>query len=273
MTHPEESRALVIDTDALANKALEMGSDGIDGLERVLAMAEREMDRRAEQAYTAAMLELQTVMPRVYKDGANKDNNSRFSKLEQVDRHIRPLYTEHGFTIHSFRTEAMDQPGWLMHVATVSHVAGASRDVRAPFPVDNKGPKGGPTKTEMHGVGSALTYAQRRLTLMAFNVVTSGEDDDGQAATERPPPEPVSQEQADTLRQHVLDLYVEPAKFLASYNTDTFAGIPKVDYHDAMQRIEARRAWLDDHPEKADALAAAIAKREADVADTFEEGS
>lgn len=258
---PNDARRMEIDTAALADKAIDMGAAGVDALERILALAERERDYRARCAYDDAMLAVQVDMPQIYKDGENTDNRSRFPRLEQVDRYLRPLYTQHGFRI-TFNTEPCERDGWITHVATVSHIGGHVETIRMPLPIDNKGPKGGPTKTEMHGVGSALSYAQRRLTMQAFGAVATGEDDDGQAAAQPEPVEPVTQEQADEIRQHVLELYVEPAKFLERYSVDTFAGIPAVGFADAMGRITTRRAYLDEHPDKRDALEKAVADAE-----------
>lgn len=254
-------RRVGIDTSSLAKQALEMGPQGVDALERVLALAERERDYQARCAYDDAMLSVQSTMSRISKDGENTQNRSRYPRLEGVDRHLRPLYTEHGFRI-TFSTEPAEREGWITHVATVTHTGGHVERIPLPLPIDNLGPQGKATKTEMHGIGSALSYAQRRLTMMAFGAVATGEDDDGQGSSAPAPVELVTREQADELRQHALELFAEPGAMLRAYGADTFAGIPAMAFADAMQRIEARRAYLDEHPDKAEALAEQIARRE-----------
>lgn len=231
------ARRMDIDTDALSRKALEMGAEGVEALKGILALAKEERDYRARCAYDDAMVEVQSEMPRVYKDGENTDNRSRFAKLEGVDRNIRPIYTRHGFRI-TFGTEPMnDPPGWIMHVATVTHSGGHVEHVRAPFPIDNKGPKGGPTKTEMHGVGSALTYAQRRLTCMAFGVVVTGEDNDAVVTVDGVTAEYVTDDQAAELR-HLIELTETDEQRILTYGRcESLAEFPARRFEEARKAI------------------------------------
>ncbi len=259
MTLPAVQR-MDIDTAALATQALEMGEAGVSALERILALAERERDYQARCAYDEALRLVQAEIPRIQTDAHNAQTRSRYATLAAVDKHLRPVYTSHGFRI-AFSTEPCDEPGWTTHVATVTHSAGHVEHVRAAFPVDDKGPKGNAVKTPLHGVGSSLSYAQRRLTMMAFGAVSTDEDDDGQAATAAPV-ELVTREQADEIRQHAMGLFADPGQLLKVYSVDTFAAIPAMAYADAMQRIERRRKWLAEHPDKAEELAARIGERE-----------
>lgn len=272
-------RAMGIDLAALSNKALELGDGGVDALERVLALAERERDRMARLAYDDAMLEVQREMPRILKRGENTQTQSRYPKLEDVDRHLRPLYTGHGFRI-SFDTEPCDMVTrtvdqrsktetvlpWVTHVATVTHTGGHVERHHLSLPVDSHGPKGGPVKTPMHGAGSALSYAQRRLTIQAFGAVATGEDDDAQAASAPEPPEPVTQEQADTLRQHVDELFASPHPFLVHMRAERFEDVPSARYGEAMAKLDARRTLIAESPAMAEKLAAQKAAKLAEEA-------
>lgn len=238
------ARRMDIDTQALASKALEMGTEGVEALERVLALAERERDYHARCAYDDAMLAVQSEMPRIFKDGHNPDNRSRFPRLENVDRHLRPLYTQHGFRI-TFSTEPCEQPGWITHVGTVTHTGGHVETIRMPLPIDSKGPKGGPTKTEMHGVGSAMSYAQRRITIMAFGAVATGEDDDAAAAA--PPVEMVTDSQAADLQALAEEVGADTDRFFAfmskrvGADINLWSEIPAAEHLYAVQALEARR--------------------------------
>lgn len=248
--------AISIDTDALSRKALAMGEGGVAAMKEIIAVAEREREYQAQRAYDAAMLQVQSEMPQIFKDGINPDNKSRYAKLENVDRHLRPIYTAHGFTL-TFNCEPLPgQPGWYMHSAIVSHSGGGVRQHSMPAPVDSKGPRGGPTKTDLQGVGSAMSYCQRRLTLEAFGAVSTGEDTDGrESPTEI---ETVTAEQAAELQTMADGLFVEYGKFLASFGTDMWAGIPAAKFPDAKRRLRERRQYLHDHPEAQQRLDNAI---------------
>ena len=53
------------------------------------------------------------------------------------------------------------------------------------MPADGKGAKGGDVMTKTHATGSAMTYGQRYLVKMIFNIAV-GADDDGRAAGAQP---------------------------------------------------------------------------------------
>ena len=237
----EPSKSLVLDTDALSKRALEMGEEGVGALERIIALAERERAHIARQEYHAALQLVQAEMPRIAKDGQNTQTRSRYPRLENVDRHLRPVYTRHGFDIYFSTDPTAPVPdGWIMHIATVSHVGGHSERIPVPFPIDDKGPQGKPTKTAMHGVGSALSYAQRKLTLMAFGGVAADEDDDGQAATQAAD-KPITAEQAANLRAMAEEAGVDTARFLKWAKSDSWETIAADKYQRCHDELDGRR--------------------------------
>jgi hypothetical protein len=124
-------------------------------------------------------------------------------------------------------------------VLTVDHVAGHQERHAAEFPADTHGPKGQPVKTQLHGVGSTLTYAQRRLTLMAFNIVTgaAAPDDDGNG----PPPAQITQQQAADLRALAEEVGADINAFLKYMGAQTFAEIRASDHARAVSALEAKR--------------------------------
>jgi len=62
-----------------------------------------------------------------------------------------------------------------------------------PMPADGKGPQGAAVMSKTHATGSALTYAQRYLLKLIFNLAIGDDDDDGNSAagmTSSPPAAP-----------------------------------------------------------------------------------
>src|SRR5262245_66125437 len=96
-------------------------------------------------------------------------------------------------------------------VATLRHNKGYSKSYHLDQPADGKGAKGGDVMTRTHATGSALTYGQRNLTKMIFNIAVS-KDDDGNAAS-KPPGELITQEQVENLVALCDDLDVPKEQF------------------------------------------------------------
>ena len=181
----------------LMRAAVERGPDGIDMLERLLDMREREGAKAAERAFARAMVAVHRDMPDVVKSARNDQTRSFYARLEDIDRALRPVYTEHGFCV-VFAEEPCDAQSivtredgqsitveWFRVSCTIMHEEGHSVTTWGDFPHDSLGPKGNPVKTALHGKGSTLTYGRRYLLCGAFNVTPQlpGGDSDG-----NPPP-------------------------------------------------------------------------------------
>ena len=153
----------------------------IEKMERLWAMHERIVARDAEQAFNESMGAAQGDMGRISADATNKQTHSKYATYGQLDRHVRPVYTAHGFSL-SFDTADGAPEGCLRVLAYVSHKAGHTRTYRADVPSDGKGAKGGDVMTKTHATGSAMSYGMRYLLKMIFNIAIGEDDDDGNAA-------------------------------------------------------------------------------------------
>lgn len=149
----------------------------IDKMERLLAMQERVMERNAEAAFNEAMRAAQADMRQVATDANNPQTRSRYATYAAIDAALRPVYTQHGFSI-SFGTG--DAPeGYVRVLAYVSHVGGHTRQYKADMPADGKGAKGGDVMTKTHAFGAGTSYGMRYLLKMIFNVAVGEYDLDG----------------------------------------------------------------------------------------------
>jgi len=134
----------------------------------------RELKRdEAAAAFNEAMSLLQPKLPRIGKDGRvkYKDVDFRFATYENIDKAIRPLLAEFGFSL-SFDTEFTDKGD--VYVGTISHRMGHSKSSKMRLPADTSG-----GKNAIQAVGSSDKYARRYLTERLLNLVTEGQDDDG----------------------------------------------------------------------------------------------
>lgn len=151
----------------------------VEKMERMLAMYERVQAKNAEGEFTESLAKVQSQISRILPNKKNNQTNSKYATYPMLDKIIRPLYIDAGFSL-SFDTgeAAGDVLNVLCHV---SHKAGHTRTYHAPIPADGKGAKGGEVMTRTHATGSAMTYGMRYLLKLIFNLPI-GEDDDGNGA-------------------------------------------------------------------------------------------
>lgn len=165
----------------------------VDKMERLIAMQERILRYNAESAYHVAMNAAQKEMRPVAADAWNPSTKSKYASYEALDLALRPIYTRHGFSL-SFNTADAPLPEYVRVLCKSTHLGGHTEIHVLDMPADGKGAKGGDVMTKTHATGSALSYGQRYLLKMIFNIAVGEEDDDGNAAGRKPekelPPAP-----------------------------------------------------------------------------------
>lgn len=150
-------------------------------MESLLSMHERTSARDAEQQFNAAMVAAQSRIGRISADLVNPQTRSQYASYAQLDRHLRPIYTGHGFAL-SFDEDTDGPDGYVRVLCYVSHSAGHTRTYRCDIPADGKGAKGNDVMTKTHAVGSGKSYGKRYLLKDIFNVAVGEDDDDGNGA-------------------------------------------------------------------------------------------
>lgn len=158
----------------------------VEKIERLMVLFERNEARRAEMAFNVAMTKAQNAMPPIVADSYNPQTHSRYASYEAVDQVIRPIYTAHGFGC-SFNTGEAVKDEHVRVKCKVTHISGHAEHYHVDMPADGKGAKGGDVMTKTHATGSALSYGQRYLAKLIWNLsIKDGTDDDGNAAAGKP---------------------------------------------------------------------------------------
>ncbi len=206
-------------------------------MEKLLDMHERIQAEQRKTAYGAAIARLQAKLPQIRKDGriiVSGQERSRYARLEDVDRAIRPLLAEEGFAL-SFDEEQASEDA-VRFVVTLSHRDGHSEIRRRTFPID-KAPIGqkGPIRTAIQDAGSTTSYARRHLIKMILNIVETEEDIDGND------PQLITPEQARDLRALIEEVKADQARFLAYLGVPKLESILARDYAKAITALEAKR--------------------------------
>ena len=154
----------------------------VEKLERLMAMQEKMLDREAEQAYTMAMVAVQSNIQAVTRDKINPQTHSKFVSLEAMKKVVVPVYTQEGFALSYGEGESTKENS-VRVTCKVMHSGGHSENFFYDCPIDDKGIAGKVNKTPTHGKASAVTYGERYILKLIFNITIQDEDDDGNAAS------------------------------------------------------------------------------------------
>jgi len=210
VTHPaSESSSLM---QAITRAASDPNVD-IDKMERLMAMHERLVLRDAEAAFVNALKEAQAEMRPISADADNPQTRSKYASYAALDKALRPIYTQHGFSL-SFDEGDTDKPDHIRVLCYVSHDGGFTRTYRKDMPADGKGAKGGDVMTKTHASGAADSYGMRYLLRKIFNVAVGEDDNDGNTG------ETVNDDQVDALEEMISAAIAEnksdPDKYRAN---------------------------------------------------------
>ena len=102
-----------------------------------------------------------------------------------------------------------------------------------PLPLDTSG-----AKNNIQGMGSTVSYGKRYLLGMLLNLVSKGQDDDGQGGKAQL----LTQEQRDEVEFLIKETKAEPAKVLAWINAPSIAEIRQVDFKRVMDALRRKAA-------------------------------
>lgn len=145
-------------------------------------------------------------------DSSNPHFKSKFASLANVRDTITPTLTRHGIAV--LQLLGFDE-GRVTCETVLTHKSGQWISGTFSMP---------PTKPDAQGTGSAATYC-RRYSLMAIVNVVGDEDDDGNAASERPAQKPAKATD-DTEAALILDSLREAAMDGLEALQARFAAVP-----------------------------------------------
>jgi len=206
-------------------------------MEKLWHLHERISARQAEIAFNTAMNACQAEIPAVFRNKINEEKSSRYADLEQLDKVSRPIYTKHGFAL-SFGTADCPLAGHARQTCLVSHVGGYSRLYQADIPLDLTGPKGNPNKTGVQGFGSSMSYGQRYLTKLIFNIALTNEDNDGEGGGDN---DTINEEQIANIKALLTEVGANERAFKAWAKIDSLDQILACNYEEVVRTIQAKR--------------------------------
>lgn len=206
----------------------------VDKMERLMKMHEAVMARNARAAYNAALAEMQPRLPVITERGEIKIRDavqSRYARWEDIVRTITPILGAHGFGL-SFR---VGRDGDRQTVTGIlSHRDGHSEETTLALPLDMSG-----SKNNVQGVGSTTSYGKRYVTQALLNLVSSGEDDDGQSAGGDLL---ISAAQKDELVSLMQEVGADTGRYLKHMGVASLDEIRAADFARAKTALQAKRA-------------------------------
>lgn len=226
---PQGSQLLSVVVKAISDPSFPM--------ERIEWLWARQRELEAEdrqRLFDIAMSEAQSNMSAVRKDALNGHTKSKYATYAALDDAIRPAYTGAGISI-SF-DEGEDKAGTedeLNVIAIITHASGHRERRHINIAFTTAGAKGTDFTTKTHAKLGAMTYGQRKLLSMIFNIATRSDDDDGNAAA-GVGGGTITGDQVDTLRAMIEDIELPIDKFCEYMKVDGVMKILKKDYDKAV---------------------------------------
>lgn len=135
----------------------------------------REMQQDARQAeFNRDLIAAKREIPPIYKRGLNTHQNTKYGKMEDIQRVVDPILDRHNLSIdYEIGSDAN-----MITVTPVLRHANGWVEKGKPM----KGPADtGPGRSAIQAVGSASSYLMRYAAKGALNLRFDGEDDDGAA--------------------------------------------------------------------------------------------
>lgn len=218
----------------IISRAASDPSVDIDKMERLMQMHERMVARDAEAAFNRAMKECQEEMRPISADATNPQTRSKYASYAQLDKHLRPIYTKHGFALSYDEGESPKQDH-VRVLCYVSHVGGHSRTYHRDMPADGKGAKGGDVMTKTHAAGAAGSYGARYLLKGIFNVAVGEDDRDGNTG------ECISEKQVADLDALLQEVGADKPRFLRWAKVKALNEIQVSAYAECVRTIEEKR--------------------------------
>ena len=190
ITEVKTTEIQAIDTQVLAIQSaspimqlapmLASGKITAEQMEKMLDAQIKWEGHEAEKAYHVAMAKFQENAPAIIK--SKQGHNCMHADLAiDIVAKVAPLLSEQGLS-HKWVTKSMD--GGVEVTCKITHVQGYSESTSMFAGHDTSG-----SKNAIQAIGSTVTYLQRYTLKAALGLAEGGQDDDGNAACQKPAPQ------------------------------------------------------------------------------------
>lgn len=205
---------------------------GVDTLERLLALQERQEANEARKAYHVAMAAFKKEPPTIEKNKVVKFGQTSYKHagLAEAANLIGAALSKEGLSA-AWRTEQED--GGVTVICEITHVLGHSEKTSLTASPDTSG-----SKNPIQAIASTVTYLERYTLLALTGLAAQDTDDDGGSATEKPVI--VEAEEAE-LALLIEETGTDLVKFCEYFKVDKLSALHAVDYKRALSQLEAKK--------------------------------
>jgi hypothetical protein len=174
-----------------------------------------------------ALCKAQSLMKSAKFNRQNPHFKNKYADLTSILEAIRKPLCDNGLSVT--QTTQINDHG-LVLLTTLRHSSGETIVSEYPLPLGGKPQE----------IGSALTYA-RRYCLSAIVCLSADEDDDAEVAQKAETGDVISEQQAETIRQLLIDTKANAPVFLQYIGAPSISDIPASKYNQALAALEKKR--------------------------------
>ena len=210
----------------------------VEKMERLLDFQLRVDAEQARREFHAAVARVQARMTPVAREGYNRDNQSRWARVEHLCMMLDPLLVEEGFAWSFSDTDSPHEKH--VRVTLTLRLGSHVEQYHYDMPIwDGRGVKGGGVMTGPQASGAMHTYACRYLRLGVFGIVQVAKDDmDGQATGSV---QTITADQAADLRSAIEAAGANEAAVCAVYGVERLEELTGANLRGAHRSLEQRR--------------------------------
>ncbi|WP_299933704.1 ERF family protein [uncultured Pelagimonas sp.] len=207
----------------------------MDRFERFMTLHKEVQAKEAETAFDAAKSAARAEVGVILKNQDNAHTKSKYADIDQILAQLVPAISKHGLNVSFQPWDAGE--GWQgLSIYVSGH--GHKEVSQLKMPLDGTGAKGNSNKNGAQAVMSTLTYLQRALVRMAFNLST-GSDDDGNYGQE-------AQVMPDNMVNYITEMLIDTGTrlqaFLGSYQVETIPQLSPQQADEAIAFLEKKVA-------------------------------
>lgn len=212
----------------LIRQAVARGAD-LEKLSSLLDLQIKWETNEARKAFQVAMAAFKTNPPNIGKDKKVSFGNTKYShaSLFNVVNQITKELSKHGLSA-SWETH---QNGQIGVTCRITHVLGHSQETTLQAPADTSG-----SKNAIQAIGSTISYLQRYSLLAVLGLAAHDMDDDGVKSDDVP----ITEEQIVTLKEHIMAVNADEAKFLKYLKVESLDQIMSSQFLKAVNALKAK---------------------------------
>ena len=197
----------------------------VEKLEKLLDMQLRVRSMEAQQAFAAALAQLQPELP-ILAERGEVAGRYKYALWEDIVGVITPILSKHGFSMYFRTTSTKDG---VTVTGVLQHAAGHKEQTELTLPLDGSG-----NKPAIQALGSSTSYGKRYTASALLNLRTGEKDDDGKTF------ERITESQAADLDALIGEVGADKAKFLEYMKLAKLEDMPAAAYKTAVAALRQK---------------------------------